>query len=269
VDVNAHREEFLDLCAAHALGSIEPGDRTRLEAHLREGCARCEETLAEFGRSVTLLAASAAPATPGPSLRARVLETVRVEAAARQATPWRRRAARPRIAWFPAVGWAAAAALAVLAGFFWQTNSRLRATLAQGDESLVSLSRQLEAERQWAAVWNAPGARTAMLQLTAQGRAELRGRAVYDPATRRAVLVLENATPPEGRDYQLWAIRSGAPANLGLVHAGASGVAVFRLEDAGDPAALSAFAVSLEPKGGSPDPAAPSGPVVLFGELGG
>jgi len=46
-----------------------------------------------------------------------------------------------------------------------------------------------------------------------------------------------------------------------------AGRAVVRLEDVGDPATLQAIAGSLEPEGGSPNPAAPSGPVVMVGKV--
>jgi anti-sigma-K factor RskA len=57
--------------------------------------------------------------------------------------------------------------------------------------------------------------------------------------------------------------------NLGVIATDETGHAVLHLKDAGDPGTLAAFAVSLEPSGGSPNPAAPSGPVVMLGKLGG
>ena len=80
--------------------------------------------------------------------------------------------------------------------------------------------------------------------------------------------MFEHVTAPTGRDYELWGLHPSGPRSLGLLHPDARGRAVVRLEDAGDPATLQAFAISLEPAGGSPDPAAPSGPVVMVGKLG-
>ena len=42
---------------------------------------------------------------------------------------------------------------------------------------------------------------------------------------------------------------------------------MMRLENLGEPKLLAAFAISLEPAGGSPNPNAPSGPVVMLGKL--
>jgi anti-sigma-K factor RskA len=90
----------------------------------------------------------------------------------------------------------------------------------------------------------------------------------YDPATRRALVTCENFTAPAGHDYELWAIRASGPESLGLVRADTGGRAQIRIPDAGDPATLGAFAVSLEARGGAPTPHAPAGPVVMVGKLG-
>ena len=100
----------------------------------------------------------------------------------------------------------------------------------------------------------------------------------YDTATRarlgdfkarQAMIVFTNFTPPAGTDYELWALRGGPPQSLGLIRPDASGRAIVKLPDTGDPAGLAAFAVSLEKAGGSRSPAGPEGPVVMVGKLGG
>ena len=83
------------------------------------------------------------------------------------------------------------------------------------------------------------------------------------------MIVFSNFTAPAGTDYELWALRDGKPASLGLIRADNSGHAIVRLPDTGDPGALGAFAVSLEKAGGSTTPTAPQGPVVMVGKLAG
>jgi anti-sigma-K factor RskA len=93
-------------------------------------------------------------------------------------------------------------------------------------------------------------------------------RATYDPATRRAIVAFDNMTTPPGSDFELWAILTpDGPKSLGVVRADASGHAELRIPDAGDPTALTAFALSLEKEGGSPDPRKPAGTVVLMGSV--
>jgi len=278
--VSVHREEHLDLCAALVLGSIDEADRLELERHLAGGCAECARALADLGRGLEPLAASVPPVAPPPALRAKVLELVRAEAAATpRATAAAGAAARPaprRVIERPARGrpawptWALAAAaalLAVSAVVSWRAADQLRAELRGARERLVRAEIDLATERAWAALAASPGARVAELAPVSGGVALPRVRATYDPASRRAVIAFEGLVTPAGSDFELWAILPDGPKSLGVVRADASGRAEVRVADAGDPAALSAFALSLEHAGGSGDPRKPGGPVVLAGAL--
>jgi anti-sigma-K factor RskA len=291
--VSEHREEFLDLCAAQALGNLETPDRARLEAHLRDGCGACEAALSEFSEAVLLLASSAPPVAPPARVRERVLRAARAGTPATKTTmndsrsdvssnrapatgnvrafelraPRRDRAAL----W----GWMAAAACLVLALWSWTNASRLRREnaaarerTAQLEQDRVQLEQRLADEKRWAGTMSAANARFATFVPTANADPSLGAHAIVDPATRRAVINFQNLRAPSDRDYQLWAIRGKTPQSLGLLHTDANGSATVRLDDIGDVSTLAALAVSLEPKGGSPRADAPSGPVVLTGSFG-
>ncbi|HYJ32085.1 MAG TPA: anti-sigma factor [Candidatus Binatia bacterium] len=285
--MSAHKEEMVELCAAYALGTIEEKDRKRLEAHLADGCAECETALREFGYGATLLAASAPRVLPLPGLRERAFAALSSEEGAPQPGTRERGAAvsggsgaegakvlrlprKGRPGWFAWTGWIAAAILLVSSGTFYESTGRLRAILRAREADLNSTARDLAVERQWSGVLASPIARVADLAPPAPLAGEtsgIRGRAVYDPASRRAVIVLTNAAAPDSQSFQLWALRGLSPTSLGVIHPDEHGAAVLRLESAGEPTTLTAFAVSLEPKGGSPARTGPSGPVVLMGPL--
>jgi len=274
--MSGHRDEHLELCAGYALGSLGDEDRRILERHLAEGCPECEAALADFSSSVVALASSAPLAEPSPALRARVLDAVAGEAQggalAERAGADRGRVIRmepPRSSWTSWAWAAAAAALAIVSFLQWNIAERLRADLESKSKQLAETSQRLAEEQRWAAVLGAPDARVAELQITPAGIKALRARAVYDPKTRSAVLVFENFSAPAGKDYELWAMVPDGVASLGLIKADADGHATLRLENAGAPDALAGFAVSLEPEGGSPNPRAPTGPVVMVGKIGG
>ncbi len=176
----------------------------------------------------------------------------------------------PRVASLaPRLGWALAACFILVTSILVFTTNRLRNELARTQGQAAEATRDLEIEKRWAAVVTAPAARAASFSLTPDAAAGLRGRVTYDPATRRAVLVFENFDSPSGQDYRLWALRGNTPAALGLIRADESGRAVLRLEDVGDPATLTAFAVSLESAGGAPSQNAPGGPIVMLAGIGG
>jgi anti-sigma-K factor RskA len=208
-------ERFLDLCAAFTAGALSPEERRELEEHLATGCAECEQALAAFHEGAAALALSAAAAEPPPALRARVFRAIEAEGA---------RGQRGRL--FAVAGWAVAACLAVIAFLGWQRQ---------------------EEDAKRLAVLEASGARSAALAPQADFPGLL-GRAVYDPATGRAVFVLENYHPPAGKDYELWAIRGGKPVSLGVARTDEAGTASILVADLG---AVDALAISLEPAGGS------------------
>ena len=68
-----------------------------------------------------------------------------------------------------------------------------------------------------------------------------------------------------GGDYQRWALQDEGVKNLGVLTADADGLLQLQLELRDIAGVLKGFAVSLEPQGGSPNPSAPSGPVVSVG----
>lgn len=66
------------------------------------------------------------------------------------------------------------------------------------------------------------------------------------------------------RSLELWALpKEGAPRSLGLV--AANGTVTLPLPENATPESTPVLAISLEPKGGSPNPNAPSGPVIYKG----
>ena len=179
-------------------------------------------------------------------------------------------AAKPRVSDLATrLGWALALCFIMITAILVYTTNRLREELGGTREQVKAVSSDLEAEKNWASVVTAPGARAAAFSLTPDAPAELRARVTYDPASRRAVFVLENFKAPGGRDYELWALRGVTPASLGLIRADENGHAVMRLEDVGDPATLTAFAISLETQGGAPAKDAPGGPIVMLAGVSG
>jgi hypothetical protein len=163
---------------------------------------------------------------------------------------------------------AAAALIAVglAGGRAWQRTEVLTRELTAVRARTDSLQRALDDERRWAAVLSAPAV---TLAPTPDGARTLAAELHYDAATGRGLLFAEGFAAPSERDYELWAITAAGPTSLGVVHAGADGRAVVRLESIARDGAVAAFAVSLEASGGSPDHHKPSGPVVMLGKLSG
>lgn len=84
---------------------------------------------------------------------------------------------------------------------------------------------------------------------------------------RRRQMIVKVVTPQPiaaDKSLELWAIpKQGAPRSLGLIASG--GAVTLPLPENATPQAVPVLAISLEPKGGSPDPSGPTGPVLFKG----
>ncbi len=258
--MSEHHDEHLDLCAAYALGVIDEVGRRRLEEHLAHGCPICEAALADFSTATVAIASTAAPAKPSPQLRGRVLAAARSQP---RAPSLRRRPAFVQVA-------LVAASLALLATTvtMWQRVERVTgerdATRAQLDE----VARELQSSKSIEQLIVSPDTDCFDLAGTGMVDTTLSARACFDRASGGAVVVFHAATPPSGHDYELWVLRGDRPESLGVVRADAAGLAVARFDGIANPATVTAFAVSIEPAGGSPEPG-PTGPVIRVAALGG
>ncbi len=268
-----HKDEYLELCPGYVLGNLTEEEARTLEAHLAEGCPACETEISRLGRGAMAFASATPRLLEPSSLRARVLDTVLREGVQREGQRERRRAPipLPRRRTAPVLGWTFAVAAVLIAAFAvheWRAASRLEQDLAAARQEVTRLNQQIQSEREWAAVATAPQTRTIELKPTPAGEPQLHARVTYDPSTRRALVAVSAFVTPPGKDYQLWAITKTGPISLGLVRTDPQGRALIRLNDAGDPFTLAAFAVSLENAGGAPTPTAPAGPVVMVGKIG-
>lgn len=263
---------FLELCAGEILQALDSEDRAKLEAHLARGCPECEAALGASADAIIALAATTPPAAPRPEVKERLLARVSVTS---QEIERRRLPVIPKTPrgdrhapWALVWGLAAFGLLFVALNFLnWQRGNTLQRERDTARSEAARLSRELEDAQRFVAVVQSPEARLAILLPTPEANQDQRGTGYFDLATGDAVIVFRKMNRPEARDFELWALHGTTPTSLGLLHVDANGSAVMSLKGVKDPAQLSAFAVSLEPAGGSTG-TGPTGPVVLVGSIG-
>jgi hypothetical protein len=91
------------------------------------------------------------------------------------------------------------------------------------------------------------------------------GRVLWSPDAKKAVFYAYGLPrPPAGKDYQLWVIEGATPRSEGVFPVDARGQAQHVLPEVPEAATVGAFAVTLEPAGGLPQP---SGQMVLLGAV--
>jgi len=254
----SHNERYEELAAALALGSPLGAERAELERHLAEGCAVCEELLADGRRAASALAAEMPEVAPPPELRARILSSLGPSRAPEAP-------ARPSSGFAARILAAAAALLLVAVGLDDAKMRREREDLRSRSADLAVRLQTAEtalAERTLRARVLESDDVQMMLLGGAGPQPGARGRVFWSPTARRGVLVAASlAELPPDRQYELWVFIEGKPVAAGVFDAEASGRALFESTPFPNPKAQN-FAVTVEPRGGV---ASPTGPIVLVG----
>jgi anti-sigma-K factor RskA len=250
--------EDLDL---YALGALDGEDKQTLEAHLRD-CPYCRQQLAAARQRTALMGLAAAQVAPRPQVKLALMDKVRAEKRADsqsslpQTTPSKIRKKRWGLRFSLGFGLATAVlgfATYELAKQDLDRGKQLQQLQAQISEDAAALQAMGQ-------VTGAPdSAQITLLQQPNQppGQAHM----LYNARMGLGVYSGQIAPVPAGKSYQLWLVpASGAPVNAGLVDANQqNGAVVVRLTPGLAP---KAFAVTLEPYGGRPQP---TGPMVLIG----
>ncbi len=257
-----HNETHEELAALAALSALEGEDARVFQQHLEEGCARCEEILADLRAASSALASEVPPRAPRPGLRAQIL--AKMESGTGKIAPMRRkRSASESVAWF-----VAAAASLVLA-FLGLDDLRLRGQRQELRSRATELSAKLSsAEREIAQrdlrvkVLESEDVR--ILSLAGKDpQPDARARVFWSEKAKRGILLAGNlAALPADKQYELWVFDQGKPVAAGVFDADAKGRAFHESPNLAAIAAAQNFAVTVEPRGGV---TAPTGPVVLVG----
>lgn len=164
-----------------------------------------------------------------------------------------------------------AAATVILAfATFWlakddiQKRHDIQQLQAQLNAAQAKAAQDVATMRAYADVVAAPDTVSITLQEQAGGPPG-QAHVLYNQRLGLAVYAGQLSPPPAGKSYQLWLVpASGVPVNAGLVAANQQNGAVVVHLQQGLPGR--AFAVTVEPEGGSPQP---TGPKVLVGGLNG
>lgn len=224
----------------YALDALDDLERTAFDRHLVE-CETCTFEAAEFRETVTRLA-DGTWAVPPPRMREQVLARA---AATLQEPPLgqRRGGVSPVTRWRRLA--AAAAVVGVLGAGAAATTYVVQDQRVAAERGAAAAAQQDNARIE--AVLAAPDAALRAGALTGGGRVSV----VVSDTVNAGVVVLADAPPPgPDRAYQLWLVNDTTPISVGILPAGQSQATALIEGVRG----RVAFAVSLEPAGGSPAP---------------
>ena len=252
--MSAH-EQFADDLALLALDALQGDERVTLEKHL-EGCSSCRSELERLRGDMALLALSASGPAPPLRSRERLLKAIAKEPRAQKI------GAARRSSW-TLLPWLAAAALLLVAGFFWQQSDRLAQRVARLQDESAQQQTQLERAREVVSTLTSTDALRVTL-VAAQAPPQPQGKAIYVRERSSLIFLASNmpALPPQ-RSYELWLIpTNGAPIPAGMFKPDARGSATVVEPPLPGGVQAKAFAITVEPEQGS---SAPTMPIVMMG----
>jgi anti-sigma-K factor RskA len=257
------RDELFELAPMHALGATTPDEAAAMEAAMRDDAALAAE-VASF-RDVPATLATGSPVAPSAAVREALLAVAKATPQDRVPTSIHAPKAVPSVRgaphgaprgvprWVPAL---MAASLVIAVGAV-ADNVRVRRDVASAQDDNARLLAQLQA-------------RESTLNAVLLGERELYLVQIGDPAEAqgpgmqffwnakegKAVAHAFRLPPaPEGRDYQIWALVDGRPVSLVVFNSSADGHALLDVAGlASDVRRVTDILISVEPRGGSPQP---------------
>jgi len=241
--------EYLESIPLYALDALSGMEKTQIDQHLKLGCDICEPELRVFRETCNRLPHALPNALLPSEIKEKIWDRIQSDAGSSRLSTRRMLLA------------AAVTAFVVLTGlWFVRLNTRL-----EKESLLVREMRQLLLEQKKEIEWlRDPAVQLALL--TGMGPVpQAKGKMVWNPLESRGLFYV-NALPPLSveKSYQLWVIGNQGPVSAGIFSPDPQGTAVItitRIE--GSAEGTLQFAVTIEPRGGVPQP---TGDMVLSGK---
>ncbi len=251
----SEHQQFAEDLALYALGSLQGDELRALELHLQD-CVQCRRELEELRGDIALLALSSAGAASPQRARKRLLD-----AAAREP---RRDPAPKRRPWWVPIPLLAAVLLAFVTVLLWQENAGLKRQVQSLQGEAAQQLQELERARNMVATLTATDALRVTL-VPAKSHPQPQGKVIY-VRDRSSLIFLASNLPsvPSQKAYELWLIPTqGAPIPAGVFKPDAKGSATVVNPPLPVGVEAKAFAITVEPEGGSN---APTSTPFLVGE---
>ena len=263
------------MCAEHAAGSLEGGDLRSFAEFLRTAGPEDWNALSEMVGVASMLPLALERLSPPERVKQQLMQ--RIQASVRASTSVRERTDGLTAQYSPPMPGAkhswlpfgiTVAALVMILGFSLYV-VRLMGTIDRQDQHLVTVEKEKqELATQIVVLRDELSRKEELLKILSSRQIEITilsglevnpvgyGKILWDPERATAILQVANLpNVPSDKEYQLWVIKD-KPISAGVFAVSNANDNFFRIEHLAvtNPKEISAFAITLEPKGGVPQP---------------
>jgi Anti-sigma-K factor rskA/Putative zinc-finger len=244
-----YEHEFLQSIPLYASGALSGKEKEEFERHLARGCEICEVELRIYQETAAMLVYGLPNRKLPEGLKAKIYQRIDFKQSQSIKTDWNRIL---RLA-------AAIAFIALLGSIVWWQDQQLDSR----DERIREFEIALNQQKQEIAWLRDPSVQLAMLT-GLQPAPGAKGKMLWNPTQSKGIFYANWLPPlPQGKSYQLWVIGAHGPVSAGVFDPNAHGSAVVTISRIAFHGGALQFAVTIEPRGGLPQP---SGQMVLAGK---
>lgn len=252
---NQHND-FKTLCAGYVLGALDADEAKEFEKMLSHASVDQKKIYHDLVMVQNELALASRSVSPSAALEDEIIRNLPPQQTSHKTKKQRQQASSIKL--MPGIYKAAAAILLIAALSLSYISYQLSNTVGSQQTQLAELRTEMDRQEQLLTILSAREV-TFINMDGLDPSPEGYGKIIWDPEQGQAVLQLANLpTPPDDRDYQLWLIKEGEnPISAGVFNFDQPSTDLFfQVEQLNEqPSEISnTFAVTLEPKGGVPQP---------------
>jgi anti-sigma-K factor RskA len=259
--MNEHLQFDEDL-ELYALGALDADERNVFEAHLSV-CETCKERLAEAQQRMAMVGATEPQVAPADHVKFALLQRVRETSHGQDTTPV---VSSKRSFWSflsqPVLAWGCAALIGAVAVVSFHKSNELQHQLNSMRAQMQTQQDAITKDRRVADLLTSPQTQRVALKQP-QDATKPEGRVYYQPRQGLLFYAANLPAAPANHVYQIWLVPvDGVPISAGVFQPNNKGEASLVLPALPANVSAKAFAVTVEPAGGVPQP---TGAKVLLG----
>lgn len=258
--MNNPNDKFTELCTGHVLNALS-ADEEREFQHMLANANEDQLQMLEEMKAVAAEMATIGPAdTPSPSVKKEIMKVTADSSVSSKSAPIH------QMKWYKLAVAAAFVFVISTLGLFFYTQS-LESEITQQQTIIERLETEVERKEELLTILEARDVDLVIMDGMEDMSPNGYGKVVWDKEGGRALLQVANIpSVPSDKDYQLWFIVNGQPISAGVFAVDdPARDNFFKIEQMQSSSAdVGAFAITMEPKGGMPQP---TGEMYLMGNM--